>query len=552
MKFKGLIFISMIAMIFIVAIPKAFATNKESNTLIIYSASQSEPALVKQMEAMISPYTNSKTIAYYQLTKSDLKDFQAMIYIGLKKENIKELVDQDLKETKILMIGENIEQFNGFESVKKGVQQQIASIDDIPFEKSFQLQQIKNIKANAIISEKHQMQGRTILWGNDRQYYLPVKEIPQQLQWAIQPKITAFFGWKMNEKQKAAIVIDQITPNTSVDKLTKITNVLKAEKVPVILAIQPLGQGDRENILTTFDENKKLRKKIIELQKEGATVLISGLKPTIDKSTLVQSEFWQNDVDQPMKEAVESASLSSINRNDFPSEELFNEKRHEIGQKEQQLTNEAWNEAIDETVKVGIIPTGLTIENDGASKYVYKALAEKTTSYFGNIQFGDSKVDRVLQSTIIQSDLLNKTTIYPINIQANNSIDEQLFQLQKINGAFAGVKIHVDDSIQVLHSTIQKIEEIPSFHWLTPIEINGQLHSDLVNISTASNGEIIVEKPNKILYQLKMIYKNNLFEFILWILFGLVLLFVLLFFFNVIRLRMSLKKRLFEERKPNG
>lgn len=542
----------MLAMIFIVAIPKAFATNKESNTLIIYSASQSEPALVKQMEAMISPYTNSKTIAYNQLTKSDLKDFQAMIYIGLKKENIKELVDQDLKETKILMIGENIEQFNGFESVKKGVQQQIASIDDVPFEKSFQLQQIKNIKANAIISEKRQMQGRTILWGNDRQYYLPVKEIPQQLQWAIQPKITAFFGWKMNEKQKAAIVIDQITPNTSVDKLTKITNVLKAEKVPVILAIQPLGQGDRENILTTFDENKKLRKKIIELQKEGATVLISGLKPTIDKSTLVQSEFWQNDVDQPMKEAVESASLSSINRNDFPSEELFNEKRHEIGQKEQQLTNEAWNEAIDETVKVGIIPTGFTIENDGASKYVYKALAEKTTSYFGNIQFGDSKVDRVLQSTIIQSDLLNKTTIYPINIQANNSIDEQLFQLQKINGAFAGVKIHVDDSIQVLHSTIQKIEEIPSFHWLTPIEINGQLHSDLVNISTASNGEIIVEKPNKILYQLKMIYKNNLFEFILWILFGLVLLFVLLFFFNVIRLRMSLKKRLFEERKPNG
>lgn len=542
----------MFAMIFIVAIPKAFATNKESNTLIIYSASQSEPALVKQMEAMVSPYTNSKTIAYNQLTKSDLKDFQAMIYIGLKKENIKELVDQDLKETKILMIGENIEQFNGFESVKKGVQQQIASIDDVPFEKSFQLQQIKNIKANAIISEKRQMQGRTILWGNDRQYYLPVKEIPQQLQWAIQPKITAFFGWKMNEKQKAAIVVDQITPNTSVDKLTKITNVLKAEKVPVILAIQPLGQGDRENILTTFDENKKLRKKIIELQKEGATVLISGLKPTIDKSTLVQSEFWQNDVDQPMKEAVESASLSSINRNDFPSEELFNEKRHEIGQKEQQLTNEAWNEAIDETVKVGIIPTGFTIENDGASKYVYKALAEKTTSYFGNIQFGDSKVDRVLQSTIIQSDLLNKTTIYPINIQANNSIDEQLFQLQKINGAFAGVKIHVDDSIQVLHSTIQKIEEIPSFHWLTPIEINGQLHSDLVNISTASNGEIIVEKPNKILYQLKMIYKNNLFEFILWILFGLVLLFVLLFFFNVIRLRMSLKKRLFEERKPNG
>lgn len=131
-------------------------------------------------------------------------------------------------------------------------------------------------------------------------------------------------------------------------------------------------------------------------------------------------------------------------------------------------------------------------------------------------------------------------------------MDEQIAQLQQIEGAFAGVKIHVDDSLELLNSTIQKMDSATSFQWVTPQELRGEIQSDLVEITSSSSGDVTVEKPNKLLFQLKMLYKNNLFEFVLWILFGLVLLFVLLFFLNIIRLRMSLKKRLFEERKPNG
>ncbi|GEK30018.1 hypothetical protein KZO01_03270 [Kurthia zopfii] len=552
MKFKGFYFTTLLILLFIVFETKVQASGNHHDTLILYSAAQKSPPIVEQIDAMISPYTKSKVLSYDELRESDLKGVKSVIYIGLKKEKVNLLANHDWKQQKMVIIGENIEQFKGFESIKRGQKEQIAAINGIPYEKTFQIQVIKDATVKSIVTEKSNGRGRTVILGNENKYYIPVTSMPQQLQWAIQPEIVDFFEWTTTNKRRSVIVIDQITPNTKVERLSDMAQALKDAKVPVVLAVQPLGQGDEKNRLTTFAENKKLRKKIIELQKDGATILLSGLKPVTEEASLLQSEFWQIDRDQPMKEAMDSKGIASINQNDFASENQFNDLRHEIGKKEQQITNEIWNEAIDESVNSGIIPTSLTIENDVASKYVYKELSKKTTSFIGNVQFGDSKNDRVLQPTVIHSNLLSDTAVFPINLQPNNKMDEQIAQLQQIEGAFAGVKIHVDDSLELLNSTIQKMDSATSFQWVTPQELRGEIQSDLVEITSSSSGDVTVEKPNKLLFQLKMLYKNNLFEFVLWILFGLVLLFVLLFFLNIIRLRMSLKKRLFEERKPNG
>lgn len=552
MKFKEIFFTCLLIVPLIFVAPHVQASTNGQDTLIVYSATQQNPPLVEQIEAMISPYTKSIVRSYDDVNEKDLVGIKSIIYIGLKKEQIDGITKSSLKDVKKLIIGENIEQFDGFESVKRGAQNQLAAVNGIPFEKSFQIQHLINNKGKPVVTEKSEGQGKPIIWQNKNQYYLPTTSIPQQLQWAIQPTIVDFFDWHTNNVQQAVIVIDQITPNTKVEKLNKVVRILENAEIPVVLAIQPLGQGDQENRLTTLDENKKLRKKIIELQKQGATIILSGFKPVIEKESLLQSEFWQMDLDQPMKEAMESADLTTIDRNSFPSENAYNQKRQEIGVEEQQQSRERWNEAIDESVNAGIIPTGMTIENDGASNFVYKEMSKKTTSFIGNIQFGDSINDIVLQPTIFQSKLLNGVTVFPINLQPNKSMDGQLKQLQLIDGAFAGVKVHVDDSLEILNSTIQKMDQLPSFQWVVPAEIQGKIQSDLVMITPTPNGETKVEKPNKLSFQLKMLYKNNLFEFVLWILFGLVLLFVILFFLNVIRLRISLKKRLFEERKPNG
>lgn len=552
MKFKEIFFTCLLIVPLIFVAPHVQASTNGQDTLIVYSATQQNPPLVEQIEAMISPYTKSIVRSYDDVNEKDLVGIKSIIYIGLKKEQIDGITKSSLKDVKKLIIGENIEQFDGFESVKRGAQNQLAAVNGIPFEKSFQIQHLINNKGKPVVTEKSEGQGKPIIWQNKNQYYLPTTSIPQQLQWAIQPTIIDFFDWHTNNVQQAVIVIDQITPNTKVEKLNKVVRILENAEIPVVLAIQPLGQGDQENRLTTLDENKKLRKKIIELQKQGATIILSGFKPVIEKESLLQSEFWQMDLDQPMKEAMESADLTTIDRNSFPSENAYNQKRQEIGVEEQQQSRERWNEAIDESVNAGIIPTGMTIENDGASNFVYKEMSKKTSSFIGNIQFGDSINDIVLQPTIFQSKLLNGVTVFPINLQPNKSMDGQLKQLQLIDGAFAGVKVHVDDSLEILNSTIQKMDQLPSFQWVVPAEIQGKIQSDLVMITPTPNGETKVEKPNKLSFQLKMLYKNNLFEFVLWILFGLVLLFVILFFLNVIRLRISLKKRLFEERKPNG
>lgn len=325
MKFRGFLFTSILlfSLLFITYDVKALSQHQDN--LIVYSSTEQNPPLVEQIVAMVSPYTNSKVRSYEELKESDLKGMKSLIYIGMKKENIDMVTKSNLKEVKQWIIGENIEQFKGFKSIKRSSGIPIAKVNGVPYEQSFQIQNVKNTNAKSIITEKSEGKGQTIIWGKGNQYYLPTTSISQSLQWAIQPAIVGFFGWQTNHSRKAAIVIDQITPNTKVDKLTKITDILKDARIPIILAIQPLGQGDQENRLTTFDENKELRSKIKSLQKDGAMIILSGFKPVVEKQSFLQSEFWQIDEDQPMREAMESANITTIKRSDFPSEVAYEE-----------------------------------------------------------------------------------------------------------------------------------------------------------------------------------------------------------------------------------
>lgn len=116
----------------------------------------------------------------------------------------------------------------------------------------------------------------------------------------------------------------------------------------------------------------------------------------------------------------------------------------------------------------------------------------------------------------------------------------------------AGIQINVASSNANTAATLAVFQQFPEFTWLDPGKIPTSVTTDNIEINQYTNGKTTMDLQNKYIYRMKTKLANEPFEFALWILFGIVLAFVTVFFTNVIRLRVTLKKRLFEERKPNG
>jgi len=66
------------------------------------------------------------------------------------------------------------------------------------------------------------------------------------------------------------------------------------------------------------------------------------------------------------------------------------------------------------------------------------------------------------------------------------------------------------------------------------------------------DGEQTIDLSFSKIERLKILFDERPFELILWVLVFIVSLFVTLFFISTLRLRITLRKRLFEERKTNG
>ena len=89
-------------------------------------------------------------------------------------------------------------------------------------------------------------------------------------------------------------------------------------------------------------------------------------------------------------------------------------------------------------------------------------------------------------------------------------------------------------------------------HWLNFQKMNHSVQTNQLLVTQDSTGRLEIEESFRFLHRLHIMFERHPFELGLWILIIIVSLFVLLFFINTLRLRIVLRKRLFEERKSHG
>ncbi|WP_281216151.1 DUF2334 domain-containing protein [Lysinibacillus capsici] len=184
---------------------------------------------------------------------------------------------------------------------------------------------------------------------------------------------------------------------------------------------------------------------------------------------------------------------------------------------------------------------------------IYPTISQGDSSLFTSSIQQDSQ-----QLFMTQSE--DNHTIYPITAGSMADIETYSFYpvkqkinlLLKVPSSIIGIQYPAYFNASYVQELAAYLSEHPQIELLNLRQTKQQVISKNVSIKQHENGEQTIQLAFTKIERLKILFDERPFELILWALVLIVSLFVTLFFISTLRLRITLRKRLFEERKTNG
>lgn len=563
MKFKGVL--TFFAFLLVVSwIPETTQaqSQKKPTILIVYNATTPmEEKTVHRVDALFSSYGDTVVEPISKMTKQQVNEAATIIYIGMNEADISRQPREWIQKfpRQKLFIGYNANQFEAFRDLRIEGMGDFVQIDSktlttkIPF-----LKTTSNYKE--VIKGKTLHRTYPILLKHNKDYYLSLNKWTDEFQLYLQPFIANKTTWYQPPKHRVWMIIDGIRPSTSPKQLKTLTDQLKRENVPYALAVSAVEYTANRKSINQLSEAKELRDLLQEEQVKGVAIIVNGYGLSYRQEDQKQHEFWDDKLNQPITALNSAQAKPFYSIEEFSSKEAFQEARKKNGQIEKQYTKQRIQEAVSALSRAKLYPIAFTIENGQASSYVYEEIAQHFSTYFGTLQYSDESSEfNGVQPLVTKPSYMYHLQVYSANITPITSnlesepiLIQQLKNLTTIQGSMAGIKINVQQKPEEIARTLAILNTFPQFEWLDLRKIKTKVQVTDLTITQSDTGKLTVKQENRYIDLIKYKWETSPFEFSLWVLFGIVLLFVALFFLNVLRLRFTLKKRLFEERKPNG
>lgn len=566
MKYNQL-FIFVIMLLVLCFFPREAIAKEEmtaKNILIVYSNDQAEQfSTINRLDTLFSTFGQTTVLPIEELEAKHVDKSSHLVYVGIDKDVIANdnlaLFKQYQKPQ--LFIGYNAQQFNETVEIDEKLNNELIEVNKQGLTKQSEFIDSK-VKASPIVVGKT-LESEVSLFMELKKdsYYLAFDNLTTEIESIVRPFIAReFIGQKSGEKE-AFIVINDITPQTKAKVLQQKMNQFKQLDIPYMLGVTSatLMPGEKQTFLE-LKENKDLVTLLKKEQQAGVAIIAEGYANAYHYVTGYGQEFWDKQYDGPITSLDPLKAHELKKRSEFVSDQAFEDYRQEIGKIEESYTEKRVVNAISSLSDSGIYPIAFSLKDGYASDYVYRTINKHFSIYFGNVQYSnEDSSKRGVQAWISRPDYMDRLTVYPINLQgvsalttSENTLYKGLQSLAQNPKAMAGVQINVASTNADTAATLAVFRQFPEFTWLDPGKIPTVVKTDNIEIQQFASGKTTMDLQNKYIYRMKTKLANEPFEFALWILFIIVLAFVTLFFINVIRLRVTLKKRLFEERKPNG
>lgn len=185
-------------------------------------------------------------------------------------------------------------------------------------------------------------------------------------------------------------------------------------------------------------------------------------------------------------------------------------------------------------------------------------ISRHVSSLFGQVQLSDHTWKTAGAPPLLTKPaMLHGMTLYPqqpveaaSDEEGSNVLTEQKIQsIQHLQSAAIGLSYDVESGITGLQNLMMQMDAIPSSEWLDLKKTKQTVQTSHVQIKTSGNGHIQVEQSNR---AETTTVKRSGMENMLRILTVVVMLFIAAFAFYTLYLRLTMKKRIFKERKLGG
>ncbi|QKL20544.1 DUF2334 domain-containing protein [Bacillus altitudinis] len=545
----------------------AGALEKEFRTLIVYSTQSGEATpTVHMLDVLVGHFSTRTTIlSDEQITEKILNDSQLVIYIGEEKRTLKAQTIRLINESKrLIAIGYNAEQLRPFSKLTFHKQDHISQIKETDDQEYRQLE--RGITAQAVqgtdlqrkfLLKKNQTEQPFVIQTKEGAAYVGMLNILQHdklLAEVLESLLPA-----SNQTTTKYLQIGKINPVTDEKKLLELGRYVTARHIPFLLAVTPIWIDPATGDEVTLSDRPKLVHVLKQLQSNGASVVLHGFSRTYRAEESGKGfEFWDVKYDQPVTSNEPEKADQQLNKSFFSNEKDFNTYITSNQHQEAIYTEEKLTKGIELLAQQGLYPLAFEVPNDAISLQGYEVISRHVSSLFGQVQLSDRTWKTRSASPFLSTPaMLHGMTLYPeLSIdtasdqEGVNILAEQTIQsMQHIQSAAIGLSYDVEAGIDGLQDVITQMDAIPSSEWLDLKKTKQTVETPHVQIKTTGNGHIQIEQSN--IAEPKTNKRSGM-ENMLRMLTMVVLLFIVAFAFYTLYLRLTMKKRIFKERKSGG
>ncbi len=357
----------------------------------------------------------------------------------------------------------------------------------------------------------------------------------QSLQlWGVMGNILAdflhdYFQQPHPHQHQAFIRIEDIHPAAHPENIRKIADLLSGKGIPFMMAVRPVYFNAKDQLTITLDDTPALVEALQYATAKGGSIILHGHS----HQNLVTGggiEFWDQLLDQPI-----------------PQEEEYMRSKIE--------------EAIALLVRHDLVPLAFQAPYYALSQEGYRIAENYFSTLVGPIQLSDQtylamqRLPYVVQrnSLTVIPETLGYVQNTPIFLE---ELKDQLQTTLIVRDSLVGVYFHEYLPLEKLSELVLWLEQYP-LSYINLADQSNRVETAFVRINSGIEGIKIDIMDPKVLNtmgkkQLQQGFVARNFQYILWGIVLIVLLFSLLFTLNLLRLREKSSTRLFAEREIQG
>jgi len=543
------------------------ARAESRNILVVYSAwNEAIDASVRTLDLALGHFANKLTFkSDAAVTNEDIRDVTHLVYYGAIEKELPQTFKQIFSayQGSVLALGHNVEQLpNRFSFMKLSSKDEINKVSKTGsdsyelLELNYQIPRVELLEGEVVLQGWKGDQSTPLMVMHEDSAYYALPNVEAPFVFYLGEALHTYFHERHQGRRLAYIRLEDVHPYSDPALVRETGEYLASKNIPFMIAVIPVYTNEKTRQQHFLNEMPELVEVLNDLQKKGGAILQHGYTHQYRASETGEGfEFWDVENNIPIS-ANPDQPVDVRKRTDFASQEEFVAHRKQLRQFDRTYTEDRLKSGIEQLTRLGLYPYGFEAPHYTMSQDGYRTTSEYYTYLLGQTQMGD--VDWRQMSTapyITRPSFLNGMTMLPETIgyfdpespSPLEDIEASIRQMMFVEDGMMGMFYHPYLGVENLEMLISKVETIPDLQWLD-IRTMTSTTSTKFQAVDRSNEPVVKVTLNPIQYALQ----GGTVQAILWGVTALVSIMVTAFALYTIRIRMSRRKQLFEERNASG